>query len=87
MGLNFANSEEMNIWPQFRGPNSSGVAEGVSPPIHFGPGNNELWRLPLNSGHSSPCISGDSLFVTTFNESNKELGVVCISITTGKKQW
>ena len=87
IGTNFANSEETNIWPQFRGPNSSGVAKGASPPIHFGPGNNELWHLPLNSGHSSPCISGDSLFVTTFNESNKQLGVVCISITTGKKQW
>jgi hypothetical protein len=27
------------IWPQFRGPNSSGLAaEGQNPPVEFGPG-------------------------------------------------
>ena len=70
MGLNFANSEEMNIWPQSEAQTRRG-GRGVSPPIHFGPGNNELaFHLIL----TSLCISGDSLFVTTFNESNKELG-------------
>ena len=38
MGLNFANSEEMNIWPQFRGPNSSGVAEGFRLQYILAPG-------------------------------------------------
>ncbi len=28
-------SAETAAWPQFRGPNSSGVAEGASPPLEF----------------------------------------------------
>lgn len=31
-------------WPQFRGPNGSGVAEDARPPVHFGPGTNLLWK-------------------------------------------
>ena len=80
-------SAETAAWPQFRGPNSSGVAEGASPPLEFGPSKNELWHLPLDSGHSSPCISGDSLFLTTFNDATKQLAVVCISRSQGKQRW
>ena len=32
-------------WPQFRGPNSAGVAEVARPPIEFGPGTNLLWKI------------------------------------------
>ncbi len=52
----------MTDWPQFRGPNSAGKAEGLSPPLEFGPGKNEIWRVPIASGHSSPCIVGNSIF-------------------------
>ena len=74
-------------WPQFRGPNSSGIAQGKAPPAEFGPGKNELWRLPLDAGHSSPCISGDRLFVTTLQEEKKQLAVVCIARSTGRVLW
>jgi hypothetical protein len=30
-------------WPQFRGPNSSGLGGG-NPPVHFGPGQNVQWK-------------------------------------------
>ena len=80
-------SAEGAAWPQFRGPNSSGVAEGASPPIQFGPKQNVLWQLSLDSGHSSPCISGDSLFLTTFDEVTKQFAVVCISRSQGKQRW
>lgn len=78
---------ETAAWPQFRGPNSSGIAAGTAPPLKFGPKQNVLWQLPLDSGHSSPCISGDSLFLTTFNDVTKELAVVCISRSQGKQRW
>ena len=78
---------ETALWPQFRGPNSSGIAVGASPPIRFGPKRNVQWQLPLDSGHSSPCISGDSLFLTTFNDKTKQLAVVCISRSLGKQRW
>ncbi len=32
------------VWPQFRGPNCSGLAaEGQDPPVKFGPEQNVLW--------------------------------------------
>lgn len=40
----FAGSAEKGgkvSWPQFRGPNSSGLGEG-KPPVHFGPGQKDL---------------------------------------------
>jgi outer membrane protein assembly factor BamB len=74
-------------WPQFRGPNSSGVAIGPAPPTEFGPGKNELWRLPLGSGHSSPCVVGNSIFVTTFDKGNRRLAVVCIDRSKGEILW
>ena len=42
-------------WPQFRGPNSSGVGEG-KPPVNFGPDQNVLWKTAVGPGLSSPII-------------------------------
>ena len=36
-------------WPQFRGPNSSGLGEG-RPPVNFGPDQNVLWKAALGPG-------------------------------------
>jgi outer membrane protein assembly factor BamB len=73
-------------WPQFRGQNSSGLAKGC-PPVEFGPGKNELWRLPLDSGHSSPCVVGDTIFLTTYDEKQRTLAVVCVARADGKIRW
>lgn len=74
-------------WSQFRGPNASGVSVGKTPPLEFGPENNERWRLPLGSGHSSPVISGDAIFLTTYDSENKRLSVVCIDREKGSVRW
>ncbi|MCP4787715.1 MAG: PQQ-binding-like beta-propeller repeat protein [Fuerstiella sp.] len=74
-------------WPQFRGPNSSGVADSGSVPVEFGPGQNELWHVPVAPGHSSPCIVGKSIFLTTFDEEQKRLSLVCLDRTDGKTRW
>lgn len=74
-------------WPQFRGPNASGIAIGPAPPAAFGPGKNECWRVPLAAGHSSPCIAGDLIFLTTFQKAEKRLAVVCLDRSNGKIRW
>ncbi len=74
-------------WPQFRGVNSSGLSRGASTPTEFGPGKNELWRLPIGLGHSSPCIAGDAIFATTWDPETKKLAVVCVDRTTGTIRW
>lgn len=73
-------------WPQFRGVNSSGIGTG-SPPIDFGPGKNQLWKIKLAPGHSSPCIVGERIFLTTYHEANKTVAVVCLEKSSGKTVW
>jgi outer membrane protein assembly factor BamB len=72
-------------WPQFRGPNGSGISERARPPIHFGPGSNELWRLKIPSGLSSPCLSGDSIFLTAFKD--EKLEVLAVDRRSGRIRW
>jgi len=72
-------------WSQFRGPNGCGVAESAKPPVHFGPGSNELWQVKVPSGMSSPCISGDLIFLTAFND--PKLEVLAVDRRSGKIRW
>jgi outer membrane protein assembly factor BamB len=55
-------------WPQFRGIDSTGVADGQDPPLTFDvkEGTNILWKTPIPGlGHSCPVIWGDRVFLTT----------------------
>jgi len=46
-----------DVWPQFRGYNSSGIAnKHARPPVEFTDGQNQLWEIDLPEGHSSPVI-------------------------------
>ena len=72
-------------WPQFRGPNSCGVAEKDKPPIQFGAETNLLWKIEAPSGLSSPCIAGDRIFLTGF-ETGK-LFALCFNRRDGKELW
>ena len=75
-------------WPQFRGPNCSGLAaKGQHPPIKFGPEQNMLWKTSVPSGHSSPCIWGDRIFLTGFDKEKKKLQVFCIDRSNGNIRW
>lgn len=85
--LCFVTSGVRADWKQFRGPNGAGVASDANPPTEFGPENNLLWRLEIQSGHSSPIVSGDLIFLTTFDQVEKRLSVVAIDRHQGKIRW
>ncbi|HTB14547.1 MAG TPA: PQQ-binding-like beta-propeller repeat protein [Bryobacteraceae bacterium] len=72
-------------WPQFRGPNGSGVAApDAEPPVKFGAAK---WKTALPVGHSSPSVWGDRIFLTSFDPDSKKLEVLCASAKTGAIQW
>jgi len=53
-------------WPQWRGPDGRGVANGTAYVDEWGPEKNIAWKTPVEGrGHSSPVIWGNSLFLTT----------------------
>src|SRR5213082_2270871 len=55
-------------WPQFRGPNCSGVAEKAKLPVTIGPTDGVLWKAEVPWSPSSPCVWGEQIFLTTFSE-------------------
>ncbi|HXW05340.1 MAG TPA: PQQ-binding-like beta-propeller repeat protein [Vicinamibacterales bacterium] len=73
-------------WPQFRGPNASGLGAGT-PPVHFGPDQNVLWRTPLGAGLSSPVVWDDRIFLTEFDQASRRLSTLCIERRTGRVLW
>jgi outer membrane protein assembly factor BamB len=57
-------------WPQFRGPNGSGVSAATGLPEEFGPNKNVIWKTALPPGHSSPVLTRDRIFVTGYSKVN-----------------
>src|SRR5467141_3782257 len=80
---NFAGAAE---WPQFRGPNASGIGDG-KPPVEFGPSQNVLWKTAVGSGLSSPIIAKGRVLLTEYDRATKELATLCIDQRTGKILW
>lgn len=54
-------------WPMFRGPNATGLAGGAPPETWDAPaGRGVQWKTRIpGTGHSSPVVWGDRVFVTT----------------------
>lgn len=74
------------LWPQFRGPNASGIAVGdASLPSEIGPENNVLWKTALPPGHSSPVLSAEQIFLTAVKE--KELLTIALDRHSGEILW
>src|SRR6266705_1867839 len=84
IAFNFVGAADRN-WPQFRGPNASGVAVGAKPPVKIGPTNGVLWKLEVPFAPSSPCVWEDRLFLTTFD--NGELQTRCYDAQKGALRW
>jgi len=72
-------------WPQFRGPNCSGVSETAHPPTTFGPGTNQLWKVAAPGGMSSPAVWGGRIFLTAFEAGKLE--VHCYARKDGRQLW
>jgi len=72
-------------WAQFRGPNSSGLADTRDLPVRFGPQENVIWRTPLPPGHSSPVLTQDRIFLTGYDEQN--MLIFGLGRTNGKVLW
>ena len=72
-------------WAQFRGPGGLAVADDAPIPTDFGPETRVLWKTMLPSGHSSPCIVGERIFVTGFADGKDVL--LALARKDGKVLW
>jgi outer membrane protein assembly factor BamB len=85
----FAGVARTSDWPQFRGPNSTGVAERADLPDRWGPDENVRWKTALpGRGVSSPVVVGDRIYLTACSGMNEtHLHVLCIATETGARLW
>ena len=73
-------------WPQFRGPGGLGIAtDNQAYPAELDTSKNLLWKTQVSKGHSSPCIWGNSIFITGC--SGKVLETICINRGNGEIKW
>ncbi|HXQ72913.1 MAG TPA: PQQ-binding-like beta-propeller repeat protein [Pyrinomonadaceae bacterium] len=78
----FVSGEE---WSQFRGPNGTGVSATTGLPDTFGPAKNVVWKTELPSGHSSPVLTNDRIFLT--GHVKEKLFVIALDRQSGKLLW
>ena len=72
-------------WPQFRGPNGSGVKETTGLPSVFGPDKNVIWKKAFPTGHSSPVLTQNFIFLTACED--EKLLTLCLDRKDGEVIW
>jgi outer membrane protein assembly factor BamB len=66
----------------------SGVCrDAAALPDHLDTPQALRWRIPLDSGHSTPILEQGKIFLTTYRPDAKELAAVAIDAATGKQLW
>ena len=75
-GLSFlAESAAAGNWPQWRGPDGSGVSNEKNLPAEWSPTKNIKWKTAIEGrAHSSPIVWGNRIFLTTAIEGAEVAG-------------
>ena len=74
-------------WPQFRGPDASGVSRAERAlPTEFSLDQNLIWSVELGPGIASPVISGERVISTAMTGA-EEFAVVALDRATGRELW
>jgi outer membrane protein assembly factor BamB len=75
-------------WPQWRGPDGSGISNEKNLPSEWTPTKNIKWKTPINGrGHSSPIVWGNRVFVTTAVEGDLVPGAKAVKHTADGKEF
>jgi outer membrane protein assembly factor BamB len=76
-------------WPQFRGPQGSGVSHDSALPTKWAKDKNIRWKTRLpGKGRSNPIIAGGKVFVTASSGFEEQrLHVLCLDQASGKLLW
>lgn len=72
-------------WPQFRGPDGTGVAKSRGVPLAWSETKNVKWKTPIpGRAWSSPVVFGSQVWVTTATPDGRELSAVAVDRETGR---
>jgi outer membrane protein assembly factor BamB len=74
-------------WTRFRGPNGAGISPAKSIPTKLSDADLN-WKVELpGSGHSSPVLWGERIFVTSTGDQSGGLSVFCLDAKDGRVIW
>lgn len=72
-------------WPQFRGPDGTGVSTTANPPVSWSEDKNVRWKTPVHGrAWSSPVVLEGKVWVTTATPDGRQLSALAVEVETGK---
>lgn len=82
-----ASQNALNSWTRFRGPNGTGIIEGVEAPATW-TAEQISWKTKLPGiGHSSPVAWNNKIFLLSADPETATRYVLCLDSTEGKIVW
>src|SRR6266404_5295302 len=74
-------------WTRFRGPNGTGISPAKTIPTRITDADIN-WKIELpGTGHSSPVLWGERLFLTATGDKSGGLSVLCFNARDGRQLW
>lgn len=74
-------------WPQFRGPNCSGISKSALPlPAEFSSTKNVRWSAKLGDSIGSPVVAAGRAFVSAMT-ADEMVSLIAFDAATGEKLW
>jgi outer membrane protein assembly factor BamB len=75
-------------WPGWRGPRGDGTSTETDVPVHWSAAEGIRWKVPLaGTGHASPIVWGDRVFVAACDPDTQERLLLCHSAVDGRLLW
>src|SRR6266498_1208719 len=75
-------------WPQWRGPEGTGVSADRNLPLHWSTNENVRWRSALpDRGNSTPIVWSNRVFITQAIEKENRRTVMCFNRADGQLLW
>lgn len=86
--LAVAENKVSENWPAWRGPRGDGTSRETGLPLRWSETENVRWKTPIpGTGHSSPVVWEDRIFLTSCIEKTGDRLLLCLSRKDGRILW
>jgi hypothetical protein len=80
--------EAARYWTRWRGPSGQGLVDGKGYPDTWSATQNVVWKVPVpGSGHSSPIVWRDQIFLTTATDDGNRASILAYRRSDGQRLW
>jgi outer membrane protein assembly factor BamB len=80
--------EAARYWARWRGPSGQGLVDGKGYTDTWSATQNVVWKVPVpGSGHSSPIVWRDQIFLTTATDNGNRASILAYRRSDGQRLW